>query len=86
MRTSRCTEQQIALVPPHAEAGAPIIGVFRKYGISDQILYRCKKNLGHKSPIAFRPHTPDRTRARRRPVVRASSAHMLCVGSSQPFA
>ena len=50
MRKSRYTEQQIALALKQVEAGAPVLEVCRKYGISEQTFYRCKKRFGQTAP------------------------------------
>ena len=46
MRKSHYTDQQIALALKQAEAGAPVLEVCRKYGISEQTFYRWKKKYG----------------------------------------
>jgi len=50
MRKSRYTDQQIALALQQTEAGAPVLGVYRKYGISEQTFYRWKKKFGQMAP------------------------------------
>ena len=50
MRKSRYTDQQIALALQHAEAGASVTEVCRKYGISEQTFYRWKKKFGQMAP------------------------------------
>ena len=50
MRKSRYPDQQIALALQPAEAGAPVLEVCRKYGISEQTFYRWKKKFGQMAP------------------------------------
>jgi putative transposase len=50
MRKSRYTDQQIALALQQVEAGAPVLEVCRKYGISEQTFYRWKKKFGQMAP------------------------------------
>ena len=40
MRASWCTEQQIVTALRQAEGGAPVVGVCRKLGVSEQTFYR----------------------------------------------
>ena len=49
MRRSRFSEQQIVVVLKQVEAGVPIQGLIRKYGISEQTFYRWRKKYGGQS-------------------------------------
>jgi putative transposase len=40
MKKSRYTEEQIAFAPRQVETGTPVAEVFRKMGVSEQIVYR----------------------------------------------
>lgn len=46
MRTSRFTEEQIALALGQAEVGTPVNEVCRKLGVSEATFYRWKKRFG----------------------------------------
>ena len=50
MRKSRYTDQQVALALQQAEAGATVLEVCRKSGISEQTFYRWKKKFGQMAP------------------------------------
>ncbi len=40
MKKNRYTEEQIAFAPGQVETGTPVAEVFRKMGVSEQIVYR----------------------------------------------
>jgi putative transposase len=46
MKTSKFTDEQIALALRHAEAGTPVGEICRKLGVSEQSFYRWKKRFG----------------------------------------
>ena len=46
MKTSKFTEEQIALALRQAEAGTPVADICRKLGVSEQSFYRWKKRFG----------------------------------------
>ena len=46
MKTSKFTDEQIALALRQAEAGTPVGEVCRKLGVSEQTFYRWKKRFG----------------------------------------
>ena len=50
MRKSHYTDQQIALALKRVEAGAPVLEVRLKYGISEQTSYCWKKKFGQMTP------------------------------------
>jgi putative transposase len=43
MKGSKFSEAEIVSVLKHAEAGAPVLELCRKYGIAEQTFYRWKK-------------------------------------------
>ena len=43
MRSSRFTEEQIALALRRAEAGEPLVEIIRRMGVSEQTFYRWKR-------------------------------------------
>lgn len=45
MKKSRITEEQIAFALRQAESGVPIVEVYRKMRVSEQTLYRWKKQF-----------------------------------------
>jgi len=45
MKTTKSTNEQIAMAPRLAEAGTPVTEICRKLGLSEQCLYRWKKRL-----------------------------------------
>src|SRR5262245_3004845 len=46
MKTSKFTDEQIALALRQAEAGTPVGEICRKLGVSEQTFYRWKKRFG----------------------------------------
>ena len=46
MRTSRFTNEQVAMALRQAEAGTPVAEICRKLQISEQTFYRWKKKFG----------------------------------------
>jgi putative transposase len=46
MKTSKFTDEQIALALRQAEAGTPVGEICRKVGVSEQTFYRWKKRFG----------------------------------------
>ncbi len=46
MKTSKFTDEQIAMALRQAEAGTPIGEICRKLGVSEQSFYRWKKRFG----------------------------------------
>ena len=46
MRRSRYTEEQIAMALRQAEAGTPVVEIFRKLGVTEQTFYRWRKKFG----------------------------------------
>ena len=46
MKTSKFTDEQIALALRQAEAGTPVGEICRKLGVSEQSFYRWKKRFG----------------------------------------
>ena len=46
MKTSKFTDEQIALALRQAEAGTPVGEICRKLAISEQTFYRGKKRFG----------------------------------------
>jgi len=46
MKTSKSTDEQIALALRQAEAGTPVGEICRKLGVSEQTFYRWKKRFG----------------------------------------
>ena len=46
MKSSKFTEEQIALTLKQAELGTPVKEVIRKVGITEQTFYRWKKKYG----------------------------------------
>jgi putative transposase len=46
MKTSKFTDEQIALALRQAEAGTPVGEICRKLGVSEQTFYRWKKHFG----------------------------------------
>jgi putative transposase len=46
MKTSKCTDEQVALALRQAEAGTPVGETCRELGISEQTFYRWKKRFG----------------------------------------
>ena len=46
MKTSKFTDEQIALALRQAEAGTPVGEICRKLGVSEQTVYRWKKRFG----------------------------------------
>ena len=46
MKTSKFTDEQIALALRHAEASTPVGEICRKLGVSEQSFYRWKKRFG----------------------------------------
>ena len=46
MRTSRFTDEQIALALRQAESGQPVAEICRKLGIAEGTFYRWKKRFG----------------------------------------
>jgi putative transposase len=54
MRKSKFTSEQIAYCLTQAQAGVPIPELCRKYGISQQTLYRWKSRYGDLTPSEVR--------------------------------
>ena len=46
MKTSKFTDEQIAMALRQAEAGTPVGDICRKLGVSEQTFYRWKKRFG----------------------------------------
>ena len=46
MKTSKFTDEQIAMALRQAEAGTPVGEICRKLGVSEQSFYRWKKRFG----------------------------------------
>ena len=46
MKTSKFTDEQIALALRQAEGGTPVGEICRKLGVSEQTFYRWKKRFG----------------------------------------
>jgi putative transposase len=46
MKTSKFTDEQIAMALRQAEAGTPVADICRKLGVSEQSFYRWKKRFG----------------------------------------
>jgi putative transposase len=46
MKTSKFTNEQIAMALRQAEAGTPVGEICRKLGVSEQSFYRWKKRFG----------------------------------------
>jgi putative transposase len=46
MKSSRFTEEQIAMALRQGEVGTPVAEIIRKLGISEQTYYRWKKKYG----------------------------------------
>jgi putative transposase len=46
MKTSKFTDEQIAMALRQAEAGTPVGEICRKLGVSEQTFYRWKKRFG----------------------------------------
>ena len=46
MKTSKFTDERIALALRQAEAGTPVGEICRKLGVSEQTFYRWKKRFG----------------------------------------
>ena len=46
MKTSKFTDEQVAMALRQAEAGTPIGEICRKLGVSEQTFYRWKKRFG----------------------------------------
>jgi len=45
MKTSKFTDEQVAMALRQAEAGTPVGEICRKLGVSEQSFYRWKKRL-----------------------------------------
>jgi putative transposase len=54
MKTTRCTDEQIAFALLQAETGTPVQEVIRKMGTSEQTFYRWKKLCGGLGPSEVR--------------------------------
>ena len=54
MKTTRCTDEQIAFALRQAETGTPVQEVIRKMGISDATFYNWKKMYGGLGPSEVR--------------------------------
>ena len=46
MKTSKFTDEQVAMALRQAEAGTPVGEICRKLGVSEQSFYRWKKRFG----------------------------------------
>lgn len=46
MKTSKFTDEQVAMALRQAEAGTPVGEICRKLGVSEQTIYRWKKRFG----------------------------------------
>jgi putative transposase len=46
MKTSKFTDEQVAMALRQAEAGTPVGEICRKLGVSEQTLYRWKRRFG----------------------------------------
>jgi len=46
MKTSKFTDEQVAMALGQAEAGTPVGEICRKLGVSEQTFYRWKKRFG----------------------------------------
>ncbi len=54
MRKSKFTDEQIAYAVKQVEAGVPLAELCRKYGISEQTMYRWKKKYAGLAPSEVR--------------------------------
>ena len=54
MKTSKFTDEQIAMALRQAEAGTPVGEICRKLGVSEQSFYRWKKVYGSLQPSEAR--------------------------------
>lgn len=54
MKKSRFTEEQIAFALQQAEYGTAVVEVCRKMGISEQTIYRWKKQYSGTGPVELR--------------------------------
>ncbi len=55
MKKTKFSEQQIAFALKTIEDGAPIVEVSRRLGVSEQTLYRWRKQFGGLRPSEARP-------------------------------
>jgi putative transposase len=53
MKTSKFTDEQIAMALRQAEAGTPVGEICRKLGVSEQSFYRWKKRFGASASASY---------------------------------